>query len=177
MATVYPVKVTLGDRTWDFTGDDAKGLAACSEFVRGMAEDAEANGNDASEAIPITIEGGFDAAHLEDAFTYLRDSNWQPMPPARVAGGTVAELGLDVPSKALLDRYTHDTIFEVFMVADYFRMDALRKLCLMRVAVEVFLDASKPDALKTVMARCGCDQSYSMQIEANLKVEYPFLSK
>merc|ERR1711935_78496 len=173
---VYPVKITTSDQSWYFSGEDAKGLSANSGLIRGFQEEYEQMQNDPSELIEIEITGQqFESSHVSDAFKYLQDSNWQPEAPKKVTSNKLEDLGLSDAGLALLQKYDHESIFGVFSVGEYLKIDFVKRIARVRVAMEVWMDPTDPNALSQVRQKVGLEQDYDAEIENQLKQDYAFL--
>jgi hypothetical protein len=119
----------------------------------------------------------FELCHVDDALQFLRDSNWEPEAPRKVTSNQLDKIGLSDPAKALLTKYDHETIYKVFSVAEYFRIPTLKTICRVRVAIEVWMDPTDPEAMKRIREKLGLVLDYDQSIEDKLTKEYPFLEK
>jgi hypothetical protein len=164
--TVFAVKILYAGKVWSFNPDEAKGLAANSGFVNDLQEEYEQSGQDPSEEIQIEInQQNFELCHVDDALQFLRDSNWQPEAPRKVTSNKLDSIGLSDPAKALLTKYDHETIYKVFSVAEYFRIETLKTVCRVRVAMEVWMDPTDPGALEKIREKVGLKEDYDQGIE------------
>jgi hypothetical protein len=172
----FPVKMTLGSESWDFTGEDAKGLCSVSGMVRRNAEEMETAGAE-GETIEVPMEGmKFDAQLVTAAIACLKASNWEITLPNVVASNDLTKLGLGAPSVELLNKYSATELHGLFAFAEYLECQSLRTLCLVKLASIAFMDPSSANGNEEVLARCNlAGTPYDMSVEKKILETYTAL--
>jgi hypothetical protein len=172
----FPVKMTFGDKTWEFAGEDAVKFIAASGMLRRNAEELEAGGVE-NTPIELALDGKkFQASHVDDAMTCLKDSSWTLVQPKLVATNNLADLGLGAPSVVLLTKYSATDLFGVFAFAEYLECPALRSLCLVKLASVAYIDSSADTGTADAMVRCNlAGKTYDMAIEKEIAASYKTL--
>jgi hypothetical protein len=169
----FPVKMTLGDETWEFAGEDAKKFIAASGMLRRTAEELEAGGAEGDVIELVLDERKFDASHVDDAVTCLKDSAWTLDCPKLVGSNNLANLGLGAPSVVLLTKYTASELFGVFAFAEYLECSDLRHVCLVKLASVAYIDNTVQTATADAIVRCKlAGKTYDMTIEKAIHACY-----
>jgi hypothetical protein len=169
----FPVKMTFGDKTWEFAGEDAKKFIAASGMLRRTAEELEAGGAE-GDVIELVLDGRkFEASHVDDAVTCLRDSSWTLNCPKLVGSNNLANLGLGAPSVALLTKYSPTDLFGVFAFAEYLEHPELRHVCLVKLASIAYIDTTAEFGTAEAITRCNlAGKTYDMNIEKTIIASY-----
>jgi hypothetical protein len=169
----FPVKMTLGGKTWEFAGEDAKKFIAASGNLRRTAEELEAGGAEGDVIELVLDDRKFDASHVDDAVTCLRDSAFTLDCPKLVGSNNLANLGLGGPSVVLLTKYSPTELFGVFAFAEYLECPDLRHVCLVKLASVAYIDNTAEFGTADAMVRCNlAGKTYDMAIEKTILASY-----
>ena len=170
----FPIKMTLGEQSWDFTGDDAKGLSEVSGKVKRDAEEMEAGGAE-GETIVLPMDGmKFDASVVDAAVACMKASAWVMTVPKVVTSNDLSKLSLGAPSVELLQKYSATELHGLFSFAEYLECNVLRTMCLVKLAAIAFVDPSVETGHTDAQTRCNLGgMGYDMNVEKQTLAAYP----
>ena len=151
MATSIILK--MGSKTWEFDSHQAADLKGCSELIKIQIEEREELDPDNEEPIEIEIFSNdlFQESHVEECFEYLRKNGYKPPEYGKVISGTIEKNIEDDAGKDLAAKYDMITIKPLGSAAQYLQIKSLMRLCLIRVATEVYIDTNQSGAVQLMM--------------------------
>ena len=169
--------VKMDDQEWRFSGDDLERIKSCSKLVKEIVEEAQELEPDREEDIELLIDSQkFKPAQIQESLEYLKSHNYNPPEYGKVISNQLEKNIEDEAGRLLVSKYDRITVSELLGCADYLQISSIEKLCLFRVAVEVFIDTNQPGAVNSMMEKFDIKSTYSVQTEIDLKKNYTFLN-